>query len=76
MGQDYKDCLCAVCLGLFALSVGVIGKLCSVIEALPGHLLYYLEKKKKKKKIEKVQRCREGLQDGLSATTKDWLYQI
>ena len=27
--------------GLFALPIGVIGRLCSVTVALPGHLLYY-----------------------------------
>ena len=28
--------MCIVCLGLFVLSIGVIGRLCSVIMALPG----------------------------------------
>ena len=32
---------CVLFLGLFALSLGVIGKLCSVIVAIPRHLLYY-----------------------------------
>ena len=31
--------LCTVCLGLFALLLGVIGRQCSVIGALPGHRL-------------------------------------
>ena len=30
---------------LFAFSVGVIDRLCSVIVALPGHLLYYFCRK-------------------------------
>ena len=34
--------LCNVCLGLFAFPIGVIGRLHSVIVALPGHHLYYL----------------------------------
>ena len=34
--------LCAICCGLFALPFGVIGRLCSVIVALPGHLYYIL----------------------------------
>ena len=33
----YTDCLCLLFLVLF----GVIGGLCSVIVALPGHLQYY-----------------------------------
>ena len=32
---------CTVCHGLFALPLGVIGRLWSVIVVLPGHLLYY-----------------------------------
>ena len=36
--------LCAICLGLFALPVGVIGRLCSVIVALPGHIVYCQDK--------------------------------
>ena len=31
--------LCTVCHGLFALPLGVIGRLCSVSVATPGHLL-------------------------------------
>ena len=31
---------CSVCHGLFALPLGLIGWLCSVTVALPGHLLY------------------------------------
>ena len=30
-----------VCLGLFALPLGVTGRLCSVFEALPGHLIHF-----------------------------------
>ena len=30
-------------LGLFALLLGVTGTLCSVIVALPGHLLYHMD---------------------------------
>ena len=33
--------MCTVCLGLFTVSIGVIGRLCSVTEALSGHLLFY-----------------------------------
>ena len=33
--------MCTLCNGVFALPFGVIGGLCSVIVALPGHLLYY-----------------------------------
>ena len=33
--------LCTVCLALFILSLGVMGGPCSVIVALPGHILYY-----------------------------------
>ena len=33
--------LCTVCFGLFALLLGVIGKLCFEIVDLPGHILYY-----------------------------------
>ena len=32
--------LCTVCLGLFVLPLGVVGRLCSVIVALPGDLDY------------------------------------
>ena len=34
-------CLCILCHGLFALPLGDIGRLGSVIVALPRHLLYY-----------------------------------
>ena len=34
--------LCTVCLGLFVLLLGVIGRLCSMIVIIPGHRLYYL----------------------------------
>ena len=46
--KDGTDCfvfLCSIACMLcdvFALPLGVIGRLCSVIVALPGHLLYYL----------------------------------
>ena len=33
--------LCIVYHGLFALLLGVIGRLCPVIPAFPGYLLYY-----------------------------------
>ena len=33
--------VCTVCHGLFTFPLGVIGRLCSVIVALSGHLLYY-----------------------------------
>ena len=33
--------LCTVCHGLFALPLGVIGRLWSVVGALPRHKLYY-----------------------------------
>ena len=32
---------CSVCQGLFSLPLDGIGKLCSVIVALPGYALYY-----------------------------------
>ena len=32
--------VCTACLGLFALPLGIFGRLCSVIVALPGRLLY------------------------------------
>ena len=32
--------MCTVCHGLFALPLGVICRLCSVIVAIPGHVLY------------------------------------
>ena len=39
---SYTFCLVVfVCHVLFALPHGVIGRLCSVIVALPGHLLFY-----------------------------------
>ena len=34
--------VCAVFHDLFAFSLGVINRLCFVIVALPGHLLYYM----------------------------------
>ena len=33
--------VCGLCLDLFAFVFGVIGRLCSVIVALPGHFLFY-----------------------------------
>ena len=33
--------LCTVCHGMFALPLGVIGRLSSVTVAIPGHLLFY-----------------------------------
>ena len=33
---------CSVCTGLFVLPLGAFGRQCSVIVALPGHLLYYV----------------------------------
>ena len=33
--------LCTVYHGLFALPIGVIGRLCYVIVVLPGHLYYF-----------------------------------
>ena len=38
--------LCTVCHGLFACPLGVIGRLWSVIVAIPGHLLYYFTRLK------------------------------
>ena len=39
---DFFGRLFIVCLALFALPLGVIGRLYSVIVVLPGHLLCYL----------------------------------
>ena len=41
----FPDLICGFCivfLGLFAFPLDVIGKLCSVIVALPGQFLFYL----------------------------------
>ena len=34
-------CSYAVCLGMFTHPLGVIGRLCSVNVAIPGHLYYF-----------------------------------
>ena len=39
--SDLSAGLFTVCLGVFALPLGVIGRLCSVIVLLPGYLLHY-----------------------------------
>ena len=49
--------LCTVCLGLFVLLLGFSGRLCSVIVALPGDLLFYLTLFRFKVRTAKIKFC-------------------
>ena len=40
--------VCDICPGMFTLPLGVIGRLCSVIVALSGHLYYFADFKSQK----------------------------